>query len=132
MAPKEEKSSRSVLPRHLATGDTNEDHRSPTFRMDDGRSQPAANYRRTESIINFPGQRDNLVPKDPGIVSPEKGVHPEFPVFYGLTTLHSRPGDHELLLTVAFGMNEGFILSKPELLTIDGNPLNYWRFVTNF
>ena len=29
-------------------------------------------------------------------------------------------------------MNEGFILPKRELLTFDGNPLNYWRFVNNF
>ena len=48
MAPKEEKSSRSVLPGHLATGDTKEVHRPPTIRMDGGRQQPATNYRRTE------------------------------------------------------------------------------------
>ena len=100
--------------------------------MDDGRQQPATNYRRTESIINVPVQRDNLGTKDPGIVSPEESFYREFPVFNGLPTLHSRPDDHELLRTVAFGMNEGFNLPKPELLTFDSNPLNYWRFVTNF
>ena len=72
MALKEEKSSRSVLPGHLATGDTKKVHRPPTIRMDNGRQQPATNYQRTESIINVPVQRDNLVPKDPGIVSQEE------------------------------------------------------------
>ena len=55
-----------------------------------GRQQPATNYRRTESIINVPVQRDNLVPKDPGSVSPVEGDESfdrEFPVFNGLPTL---------------------------------------------
>ena len=45
MAQKDENSSRSVLPGHLATGDTKEVHRPPTIRMEDGRQQPATNYR---------------------------------------------------------------------------------------
>ena len=65
-------------------------YRPPTIRMDDGIQQPATNYRRTESIINVLVQRDNLVPKNPGIVLKEEGdesFNRELPVFNGLPAL---------------------------------------------
>ena len=33
---------------------------------------------------------------------------------------------------MAFSIQQGFEMPKRELLTFDGNPLNYWLFVNNF
>ncbi|CAB3995709.1 nek6 si:ch211- NIMA (never in mitosis gene a)-related kinase 6 [Paramuricea clavata] len=41
-------------------------------------------------------------------------------------------GGQEILKSVVGILNEGFNMPKPELLTFDGNPLHYWRFINNF
>ena len=38
----------------------------------------------------------------------------------------------EALQVMAVSIQQGFEMPKRELLTFDGNPLNYWLFVNNF
>ena len=38
----------------------------------------------------------------------------------------------EALQLMAYTIRQGFEMPKRELLTFDGNPLNYWLFINNF